>query len=158
VFDILLLRSIQDCASSVSFHLSTLESADCSYVSLRDKCAAEVFKNPGTSWNASSMARRLRLPPAQLCQRLFAEGAALSEIIRKQRCINAFVSLLDTADSTDSVAAKTGFTGRRQMERAFQDMLMVDAQLLERPILEEYSSASDSARSELPARIFRIRP
>ncbi|PRX27397.1 hypothetical protein B0G75_115165 [Paraburkholderia sp. BL18I3N2] len=156
-FDILLLKSNLDCASAVTFRLSEPESADCKYASLRNKCAVEVFTNPGTSWNVPSMARRLGLPPAQLCQRLFAEGAALSEIIRKQRCMNAFLSLLATVDSMDTIARNNGFTGPRQMEREFHETLMLDAQLLERPLPEDCRSVSYSVRAELRARVFRIR-
>lgn len=156
-FDVLLLKQNARSASAVTIHLSAPEPATRARASTSFLCAAEVFARPGANWGASLMAERLDLTPAQLCHRLFVEGAALTEIVRKQRCMSALVTFLTTAGSVDFIAAKTGFKGRRQIESAFHDLLMFDLHLLERPCLGDDRLSSISGRSELPSRIFRIR-
>ncbi|WMY11048.1 hypothetical protein [Paraburkholderia phenoliruptrix] len=157
-FDLLLLRPDALSIGALTIRLSAVGHTLSSYSALWNVCASEVLENPREHWNAILMARRLGLSSEKLRHKLFAEGAALSEIIWKQRCMSALVMLSTTDASLNLIAANAGFKDKKHMQTMVGNMLMVNLDRLERPAIGDGTGPIRPGRAELPSRVFRIRP
>jgi hypothetical protein len=104
--------------------------ADATAASIAQRLALEVFERPEAEWNRVQAARAVDVDPHELSGKLFREGYALTEIVRTQRLMRAFVEIGVGRMSALSSMNYAGFGSAARLRASFQERFGFSADAL----------------------------
>jgi AraC-like DNA-binding protein len=103
---------------------------DATAAGIAQRLALEVFERPEAEWNRVQAARALNVDPHELSVKLFREGCALTEIVRTQRLMRAFVEIAAGRESLLSAMDYAGLGSAARLRASFRERFGFSADAL----------------------------